>query len=554
MIFSRWQSALTSLRTSAAPASGAAANALRLSAWALLLIGVASRLSPLFDVDNRLLWQFMSEDGYLMQTIARNMALGLGMSSSAGTIPTNGVQPLATFVFAALHWLAGGSKTAGIALNTLLSLAVSMAAAWFLYRVAARVFAGFAAGRGMALLCALIWFAAPRVVGHSMNGLETGIYYLAILITLDFYQRYTMADAPLTWRHRLVLGAWLGIAFLARNDAVFFIAGLLVAHGLMGGNRAGGGLPHRCVDAVVCGLISLVVASPWLAHNYALFGSIVPISGISESHGAALGSNLSALPANFFEASFSDLLLPLRLKLSAPVVAITAVLVLASLAGFWTIVARHSLQATRFFITGVLFAAAVSIYYGVFFGAAHFIPRYTSPLSVFMWTGTVAVVVVAMHAAFRSAPAARAGLASVALLATAASLAFAVSGFTKGTTNGHRQVVDWVSGHVPDDVWVGAVQTGTVGYFHDRTINLDGKVNPAALRAVIDHGSVLDYVVDSKIDYIADWSGVGGWMDMRQASPRFTSEFELLLRDEASNLSAMRRIHPKTVPQTAALK
>ena len=52
----------------------------------------------------------MSEDGYLMQTVARNMAIGLGMSTAEGTIPTNGVQPLATFAYAGLHALAGGSN------------------------------------------------------------------------------------------------------------------------------------------------------------------------------------------------------------------------------------------------------------------------------------------------------------------------------------------------------------------------------------------------------------------------------------------------------------
>ena len=78
--------------------------------WLIFTVGLVARLSPLFDIDHRLLWQYISEDGYLMQTIARNMAIGLGMSTADGTIPTNGVQPLNTFIFAALHYIAGGSK------------------------------------------------------------------------------------------------------------------------------------------------------------------------------------------------------------------------------------------------------------------------------------------------------------------------------------------------------------------------------------------------------------------------------------------------------------
>ena len=64
--------------------------------WLLLATGIVARLSPLLDPGHRLFWLFMSEDGYLMQTVARNLALGLGMSTADGTMPTNGVQPLAS--------------------------------------------------------------------------------------------------------------------------------------------------------------------------------------------------------------------------------------------------------------------------------------------------------------------------------------------------------------------------------------------------------------------------------------------------------------------------
>ena len=57
---------------------------------ALLAIGFISRVLPLLDQDGRVIRQFPTEDGYLMLTIARNMALGHGMSTAGGTIPTNG--------------------------------------------------------------------------------------------------------------------------------------------------------------------------------------------------------------------------------------------------------------------------------------------------------------------------------------------------------------------------------------------------------------------------------------------------------------------------------
>ena len=279
----------------------------RLCMWALLLIGLLTRLAPLADIDGRLCWQWMSEDGYLMQTIARNVALGLGMSTAEGTIPTNGVQPLATFAFAGLHLLAGGSKLAGVAWVTLMSTLVAAVAGYVVYAVAARVLGPLPHGRELAIVAALLWFASPRIVGHTMNGLETGVYFLAIGCTLAYYLAATAdADRPFLWMQRVALGVLLGLSFLARNDAVFFIAGLLSSHVLVGGVGAGGGWRHRIVDAIVAGLISFVVATPWLVNNYMLFGTIVPISGIAQSHSTALGANLLRLPAILFEATTSS--------------------------------------------------------------------------------------------------------------------------------------------------------------------------------------------------------------------------------------------------------
>src|SRR5262249_10342240 len=66
----------------------------------MVAVGLVSRVVPLLNSGGRLLRQFPSEDGYLMLTIARNIALGHGMSVANGTIPTNGTQPLATLLWA----------------------------------------------------------------------------------------------------------------------------------------------------------------------------------------------------------------------------------------------------------------------------------------------------------------------------------------------------------------------------------------------------------------------------------------------------------------------
>ena len=154
--------------------------------FALIAVGTLSRLAPLTDPHGRLLRQFMTEDGYLMQTVARNFALGHGLSVSDGTVQTNGVQPLATFLFAVFHYLAGGDKIGGIAGVMVFSVLVSLAATAFLYALARKLLGGHPDGQPLAMLVACLWFASPTIVKHSMNGLETGLYFLLSLATLNF--------------------------------------------------------------------------------------------------------------------------------------------------------------------------------------------------------------------------------------------------------------------------------------------------------------------------------------------------------------------------------
>ena len=511
----------------------------------LLVAGLVERLLPLSDLPNRLFWLHMSEDGYLMQTVARNMALGLGMSTADGTIPTNGVQPLATFAYAGLHALAGGSRQLGIAYVTVFSVAMSVLGAWLCWRFGRAVLRGLPHAEPVAWIAAALWFASPLIVKHTMNGLETGVYYAAIAGVLAYY--FSLNPDPnqaLAGRQRVVLGLLLGVVFLARNDAVFLIAALLIAHALAGGAGVGGGLRRRAVDAIVAGGLSFVVALPWLVHNKLRFGSIVPISGKAESHAAAFGANLSIIPANLFESLLLYAPIPQSLEAGWPVLTAATLTILGFGWFAWVVIGRSGVRGQRLCILTLLFGTMLGGYYGLFFGAAWFVSRYLSALTPIF--AVMAVYLVWSTLARR--PFGRRGLSFGASgllgLALAISVAYAARHHQSGVSNGHRQVVEWVRDNVDDRVWVGAVQTGTLGYFHDRTLNLDGKVNPKALRAVVETGQVMTYVLDeTPIEVLADWSGLAGWVDTT-AEPRFGKAFELVVDDKPGNLAVLRRVKP----------
>ena len=525
-----------------------ASSTFKFCLWALILIGIVARIFPLIDPAHRLFWQYMTEDGYLMQTIARNIALGLGMSTADGTIPTNGVQPLATFMFAVMHFIAGESKFEGIVLVTLFSVLVSIVSGYYAYKVGKNVLTELKYGRELSMISAALWFSAPHTIRDSMNGLETGVYFMVLLITLDYYLVKISVNAKaFGLKQKLALGFLLGLCFLARNDAVFFIGGLLLAHLVLGADAAEKGYRNRLIDCLVTGITSIVVALPWIVNNYVRFGSIMPISGLAESRNAHFAQNLPFVPANLFSSTFIYAPVPNAFQQMPIVVMLSILWVSIAIMCFWIFVARHTLVSRRYFLTCIIFTAGISAFYGLFFGVPDFLHRYMAPLSPFLWLASCTAVYFFAGLFFRTFKTSRIVITSCVLILTIGAAVFALTdfkrGYAKGTAQMHRQVVQWVQNNVPESQWVGSPQSGTLGFFHDRTLNLDGKVNPFALHAILEDGNVLEYARNSRIEYIPDWYGVAGWTEMK-SNPQFGRDFKVIVRDKQLNLSVMRRIEP----------
>ncbi|OAD19844.1 conserved hypothetical protein, membrane [Candidatus Thiomargarita nelsonii] len=263
----------------------------------LIIIGIITRLEPLHD-EQRLL-KSISEDGYLMMTIARNMALGLGMSTADGTIPTNGTQPLTTFLWAGAYWLEGGDKVQTLIWIILMQFMFASLTAFLLWQFGQQVLQQRPNSDKMASLAAATWYASPAIAPHTMNGLETGLYGLAVL-----WVTMILVSAPTkswTLRYSVWLGLLLGITFWIRNDAAFLIFAACLMHLFIGGCWQSREISQRFLSVNVMGLTSVLVALPWLIYNQIHFGSIMPISGQSQSLGIEFGQNLPALSSTLVE-------------------------------------------------------------------------------------------------------------------------------------------------------------------------------------------------------------------------------------------------------------
>jgi hypothetical protein len=510
----------------------------------LFATGFISRVVPLFDFGGRLLRQWPTEDGYLMLTIARNIALGNGMSTAAGTIPTNGTQPLFNLMEAVGFAIVGGDKRFGVAIAIGLQIMISLVAARILFLLSSQVLRDRPYCGEISALTSGIWYSSSVAIPHTMNCLETGLYVTLILISVYvWYCTEIQGDrGQFSIKSAIGIGALLGLTFWARIDAVFLIASMTLWHTLLGLWENRQHFLRRMFESTIMGLTSIAVASPWLINNYVNFGSLMPISGTAQSATTSFGHNILEIPSKLFEYAFIILPIPQGIERSLPILIGTSFVVLIY-AAIVIFAAGKMTRNERVLLSVVAtFGAFLIGYYGLLFGAAHFVGRYTFPISPFLAIFTVTTVVLGWERWGGSISVRRLlPLGVLSLLGMAMVLNLRL--YLEGTTHEHFQVIKWVEENVAEEVWMGAVQTGTLGFFHDRTVNLDGKVNPNALAAKLQQ-KIPEYVATQtfddrggKIDYIADWSSIASWMQ----HPPIAQNFELIVEDRKANLAVLRR-------------
>lgn len=509
---------------------------------ASLILGTAYRLWPVVTGTPALAQFFMTEDGYLMLTIARNMAIGLGMSVSDGTTASNGVQPLATFLFSIPYVLTNGDKVLGLAGVHLIALAISIGGLFAVRALARDLLRRQNDNPLWPWFVAALWFLGPLLLFHTMNGLETGLYTAMIALTLVLFGGVLAKGPRATLTDRMILGAACGVTFLARNDGAFLVTAIFLVWGLHNLIVPRDRFVKVVADLVPPGILSLIIAAPWLINNYVNFGSIVPVSGTAQALSGGFAKHVDLLPAILFENTFPMLPVPAEIQFTPVFQVIAILLVLSVISVFMVQTWKRGGPARYVSITFLIFATILSLYYGFFFGAGWFLSRYLAPLAPFT---IIAAVSVLLTVAGRIAPE---RCALISRIAGLAGLALCVGLLGRALIpgvrdQGHFQVVDWVTENIPAETWVGAVQTGTLGYWHDRTINLDGKVNPAALQAILTDGHILNYVLESPIEVLADWRGITTWMENEnQGAEAFSDSFEVIVHDPALNLGVLGRI------------
>jgi hypothetical protein len=434
----------------------------------------------------------LSEDGYYAMAIARNIAAGHGITID-GVTPTNGFQPLFTFLQAGLFAVAGGDDALAIRFILGLHWLLQLGTALLVGLIARDAVAGGPAALRRALAI-FLYLAGTYLFLHHYNGLETGC--LLFLIALAW--RRVQRGAAESWGGLALLGLLLGLVVLTRIDAAVLVACLCLRELVI---RRRQGWATALGRAATLGLLALLVSSPWWLYNWIGFGSPMPISGQAQQAwglealrwrwlGWALGT--ATLPWLFLGQLEAPWLDWLRLPLF--------------LGGLWLVLRLLRGEAgdgapartAGFARTLAATLLLLSLWYVLSFFAFWFYSRYLAPAALL---GTAALAVgAAPWLAMRPTLARAGGLVLLLPVATLAALAWQGRGLY-GTIL-FREQLALVQRVVPPDDLVAAGQSGTLGFFRGSVVNMDGKVNPEVHRWA---GHPWDYLAERNIHWFVDW-------------------------------------------------
>lgn len=476
----------------------------------------------------------ISEDAYYSLAVARNLSLGNGLSID-GVHWTNGFQPLFTLLCSVFYFLTPPDD-----LLTPLRMLTALQA--FLFVVSAMLFgsilgrllpASIVVKRSVRLVGTICFLLSDFLFVHAFNGLETGLLFCVVLVTLDQVLRLT--ENYVTYMR---LGVLLGLCFLTRIDTCFLVAAFCLSNLKFGP----GPLAQRLASSVIAGAIAVLISLPWLLYSLLAFGSLMPTSGQAYSSLTISGGRLLFAVTQSTSAMIPYLRYPEMLAKHDEaflVLMVTGLLFLAVIAISTILLNQERTQlgtAERFTPRSLLLVATLTLYcvfltayYGLISTAMHFYARY---LSMYAFLGVSGIAILLGIVASRS-QLARYG---VGLLLVLQIIHLHLVHSYMGKSGYYYEAVELVRRHVPTGATVGAEQSGTLGYFRDNVVNLDGKVNQDVLAYPGFPQTLPQYLADNKIDWYVDWA-------VMPLTPKLLEKGEWVKVDQIGRTVLLRRLN-----------
>ncbi|HEV8336654.1 MAG TPA: hypothetical protein VGR67_09575 [Candidatus Polarisedimenticolia bacterium] len=438
----------------------------------------------------------LADDPFYSFAVARHVALGQGITID-GTTATNGFQPLFTFATVPFFWLAGEDRYAPLRYVWILEFALCAATAFLLGHIGRDLLPREDQQRRTTvfLTVALLYLGSADILLEHYNGLETGCLLFFLALVWRVYQLGSEGSGTL-W----ALGAILGLVVLTRVDAVFLVI-VIAAHRLL--KRGAGGWLRRLREAAILSGVPFLISAPWWIYNYVYFGSLMPTSGQAETawglSWSKIRSTLWAFGEDGFPAAYTGRYKSIPTDFLQLLLGILVVwLAIRGFRRFGDPASRRTRRGLAFGGYLLLSCAILAAWYALSSWAIHFYPRYLAPL-LLLSTLAFGWMCVTLHETRRwIVLLIGAGLAAEVVVICAALE-------TKWIFLGnvwHDQQLPLVQRSVPTGELVAAGQSGALGYFRDRVVNVDGKVNAKALRF---QDTMWNYLDAEGVRWFCDW-------------------------------------------------
>jgi hypothetical protein len=500
----------------------------------IIFFVIVTRVLLMFRSEERIYTRPYIDDTFYLFSTAEHAALG-DMLTVDGKQPTNGIQPLIVFLYIPLFIIAGANKLLAIKLVFLL-IALFDSASVLLIALSVKYLKKKNSIEDSLwfsppIIAAVLWALPYPMLSFTATGLETGLYSMMLLACIFYYAKlFRMRDEgkELRLMDWCIFGVLLGFTVLSRIDAVF----LIISIGLFEWYRFKG---KGFRSAVLISVIGFIISSPWWYYNYSTFGSIMPQSGTAESINMLLGINISR-GAHALGVIFA-LPIPLPNPYELIVINISIFLVIT---GIVFLIASR-LQVAKSFrrefafsplLPFLSFCACLIFFYVFFFSAPYFLERYFQPFRI-IWVIFIACISPVIIGAVKRIYLSKQVVAFFFSLSFLAIICCNVWQYTSYFIDFRSNIFStaWNKDFYLAGKWalvnpqkrIGMGQSGTAGFLAPNVVNLDGKVNFAALQSLKKH-DIGSYIESEHLNYLMDWRGM--CLSMIKSSQKHGGNFQ----------------------------